>query len=153
MRRVGNMNQHVKISFKIEQDDSGYPPDSCERVWAKSLGNGNYEIDNIPFFVYGISAGDEVSALDVDGDMTFSKLELRSTNSTFRLIPKRGRDIQQIRNEISDFGCQTEFNTRLNLIAVEIPGDISIQPFISYIVAAKFRDELDYEEGALRHTL
>ena len=147
------MNEHVKILFNIEHNEDGYPPDSCERLWAKPLVNGNYEIDNIPFFVYDISAGDEVSAQMIDGELTFGVRVVKSTNSTFRLIAKQNDNSSKIRDIIQGFDCRSEFNARVNLIAVEVPGSVSIKPFIDYIVAARARGELDYEEGALRHSL
>jgi hypothetical protein len=147
------MNQRVKISFTLVQDEDGYPPDSCERVYAKTLANGNYEIDNIPFFIYGISCGDEISAQLVDDQLAFEQLVVRSGNSTFRLISKRKEDSPKIREIVRELGCPSEMNARLNLIAVEVPSSVSIQPFIDYIVTAKAHEELDYEEGALRHAL
>jgi len=41
---------HVRITFKLQPDEDGYPPSDYERLWAVPLSNGRYQIDNIPFF-------------------------------------------------------------------------------------------------------
>lgn len=58
----------------------------------------------------------------------------------------------QIRGDLGLLGCSVEFHKNVALLAVEIPGAVSIEPFLDYVMAAQERDELDIEEGALRHT-
>ncbi len=147
------MNDHVKIIFNTVQIAEGYPPDAYEGIWAKLMANGNYEIDNIPFFIYNISAGDEVSANEVDGELFFSELVSKSGNSTFRVISVDKDKSSYLRDKIKEFDCITEYNGRLNLIAVEVPESVNIKPFLDFIMKAKSKNELDYDEGALRHVI
>lgn len=53
---------YKKILFELEQGADGYPPDRWESVWAYAIEPGLYRVDNIPFYIKGISSDDVVSA-------------------------------------------------------------------------------------------
>ena len=48
------MDEPAKIAFDTET--------IVETLWARQIGPERYRIDNIPFFVYGVSLGDVVEA-------------------------------------------------------------------------------------------
>ena len=147
------MTSHQRIVFRLERDEDGYPPSDYERLWAKPLPGGHYLIDNIPFFVMGISTGDEVSVRAEDGELIFDRLIEPSGTSTFRLIPADPSVSEKLRADIKALGCGVECNQHLGLIAAEVPASIPIQPFLEYIVEGQERGIIDVEEGALRHEL
>ena len=60
----------IKIRFELQQGENGYPPDRWETVWANEVQPGVYAIDNIPFFVRGISSEDVVEAKDDGGGLS-----------------------------------------------------------------------------------
>jgi hypothetical protein len=62
-------------------------------------------------------------------------------------------DIEPTRAHLRKLGCQSEFNQIVGILAVQVPENVDIQPFLEFIVDGKARDELDYEEAALRHSL
>ncbi|WP_331773678.1 hypothetical protein [Embleya sp. NBC_00888] len=47
---------HVKIHFRLEADEGGWPPANTESLWAVDLGDGTVRLDNIPWFVRGSRA-------------------------------------------------------------------------------------------------
>ncbi|MBB3344743.1 DUF4265 domain-containing protein [Luteimonas sp. RC10] len=147
------MTRHQRIVFRLERDEDGYPPSDYERLWAKPLPGGNYLIDNIPFFVMGISAGDEVSVRNEDGELIFDRLIKRSGASTFRLIPVDPSDSEKFRADFEALGCSVECHRRLGLIAASVPEFAPIQPFLDYLVEGQEKGVFDVEEGALRHEL
>lgn len=147
------MAEHQKIIFELEQDEDGYPPATKEGVWAMPLPNGHFVIDNIPFFASGVSAEDEVEVERVDGELRFNKVLKPSGISTFRLILSDPETNPIVRAELEALGCKSEYNQHIGLIAVEVPASTSIHPFLDYIVEAKEKGLLDFEEGALRHKL
>ena len=55
---------YKKVLFRLQQDADGYPPASVEGLWAKAT-EGGYEVDNIPFYVYGIAPGDIIGTQQV----------------------------------------------------------------------------------------
>lgn len=145
------MIKHQKIVFQLDRDEDGYPPSDYERLWAIPLPNGNYLIDNIPFYVIGISVEDEVLTEVKDGELYFKELIKPSGISTFRLIPSDPSMSGKVRSDVKELGGMSEYSQELGLIAVEIPASISIQPFLDYIMEEQENGVLDFEEGALRH--
>lgn len=149
-----NVGTLVKqVLFNLDQDDSGYPPTSLERLWVSPLEAGNFRVENIPFYVMGISAGDEIKVSEKDGELFFAELLKPSGNSTFRLFATDPKKIESIRDYLTKFGCVPELNQLVGVIAVEVPRNINIKPFIEYIVEAKERGDIDIEEGVLHHNI
>lgn len=147
------MTQPVKIQFDLEQDEDGYPPFRSERLWAMPLPDGTYSIDSIPFFVMGISAEDVVEALDVDGMLRFQRLVRASGISTFRIAPNATEDLESVRADVIRLGGRCESSEQLRILAVEIAEAADILPFLDYLLDEKEKGGIDFEEGALRHSL
>ena len=145
------MAKHQKIVFQLKRDEDGFPPSDYERLWATPLSNGNYVIDNIPFFVMGISSEDEVSVRQDGNELFFKELVEPSGISTFRLVPSDQSMIAKVREDVKALGGRSEYNQHVGLIAVEIPAEQSIDKFLNYIVDEQKQGRLDFQEGALRH--
>lgn len=66
---MGSMNtdEMVKVVFKLEKDEDDYPPADYESVWALPVGEGLFQIDNIPFFATEIALGDVRRILEERG--------------------------------------------------------------------------------------
>jgi hypothetical protein len=142
---------HVKVGFYLEQDEDGWPPVTRENIWAVDLGSGQYRIDNIPFYVRGVSDGDVVAAEpEDDGRLSFSKLVEASSNSTFRLIVFNKDETPEVRKMFLDLGCPSEL-VRDGFISLHIPGSIAIRPIAILIEQGEEDGRWDFEEGALRH--
>jgi hypothetical protein len=142
---------HVKIGFYLEQDEDGWPPTTRENMWAVDLGDGRYRIDNIPFYVLGISDGDLVSATtEEDGRLVFSELIEASPNSTFRLIVLNKDETSEVRTMFRDLGCPSELVSH-GFIALHIPGSVTMKPIATLIEQGDEDGRWEFEEGALRH--
>ena len=58
-----------------------------ESMWAESLGNDIYRLENVPFFSYSLNFKDEVQAIpDQDGILQIRRVVRRSGNRTIRII-------------------------------------------------------------------
>jgi hypothetical protein len=135
----------------LDQDEHGYPPAETEILWAKPSDGCRFLIDNIPFFVMGISTGDEVVVKELENKLYFLTLATASGNSTFRLVLSDPTTSEKVRTRLALLGCPSEYNERLALVAVEVPTEVNIDPFLKYVIEAQQKGELDIEEGALRH--
>src|SRR3546814_9863854 len=101
-------SSHVKIRFPLEQDESGYPPETSETMWAVPLGNGRYRLDNIPFYAKLVSDGDVVAASIIDGDLTFEEILEASGRSE-----EHTSELQSLmRNSYAVFCLKKKKNTR-----------------------------------------
>src|SRR3546814_8684223 len=99
-------SSHVKIRFPLEQDESGYPPETSETMWAVPLGNGRYRLDNIPFYAKLVSDGDVVAASIIDGDLTLEEILEASGNCTIRVITLDDSDGSEVRKVLEGIGCK-----------------------------------------------
>ena len=144
-------SNHVKIGFYVEQDEDGWPPVTRENLWAVDLGEGRYRIDNIPFYVLGISDGDLVSAVtEEDGRLVFSELVEASSNSTFRLIVSNEEETSVVRRMFLDLGCPSELVGH-RFISLHIPESVTMKPIATLIEQGERDGRWEFEEGALRH--
>ncbi|MFC9157849.1 DUF4265 domain-containing protein [Streptomyces bauhiniae] len=64
---TGISENYVKVHFRLEVDEDGWPPASVESLWAVDLGDGTVRLDNTPWFVRGVASGD-IIRVDADHD-------------------------------------------------------------------------------------
>jgi Domain of unknown function (DUF4265) len=115
------------------------------------LGQGRYRIDNIPFYVLGISDGDLIAAVtEEDGRLVFSELVEASSNSTFRLIVSDEEKTSEVRTMFRDRGCPSELVSH-GLISLHIPQSVAMRPIAALIEQGEKDGRWGFEEGALRH--
>jgi hypothetical protein len=140
-----------KVSFKLEQDENGYPPDKWETLWADEIEPGLYCVDNIPFYVYGISSGDLISAEDDGDQLVFGKLVRPSSNTVFRLYVAEAAEMQAIRESLRALGCESELSNLPKLVAVEVPGDVDFGLVADFLEKGEESGRWEYDEGVFRH--
>jgi hypothetical protein len=145
--------RYVKIVFPLPKEADGYPHDAAETLWAWEKAPGLYSIDNIPIFVKGISCGDVVSATGDGEVLDFAALVESSDNSVFRVYVFDETKVRTVREELLSLGCESELSHVPNLIAVEVPADVAIGPFLTHLMQGSSDKRWDYQEGSLRHSL
>lgn len=143
--------KQIKIVFELEQDENGFPPDKWETLWAVEDGTGLYVIDNIPFFVKGVSSGDLVSAKKDGDELIFVKVVKPSTNSVFRVYVRDVETVPQVREQFRSLGCESEVAHIPKLVAIELPGDRSFNPVANLLAEGEENGRWGYDEGVLRH--
>lgn len=149
----------VHIVFPLKKDENDYPPARSERLWAKKVDDNLFEIDNTPFFVTGLACGDKVSTEEKDGVLYYQDTKEYSGNSTLRVVAHEleGREteelIKELREELEKLGCDTELSHIPNLIAVNVPKDISLKKIINYLAEGEKEGRWGYEEACLGQEL
>jgi Domain of unknown function (DUF4265) len=145
------MGSPIKINFKLEPDDDGYPPVAVESLWANPVGNA-FEIDSIPFFTSDATVGDVVYALaDQNGAFWYDSMAKESNNSLIRLAFLKPEFTPNVAEKLRLFGCSTEGLQAYKMIAVNIPNDADIRVVQEYLELQSSAGLLDYEEAILRH--
>ena len=66
--------QYHKIIFELKPDEDNYPPVTAESLWGILREPNSYEIDNAPYYAYGISKGDYVSTINKNSKLVASKV-------------------------------------------------------------------------------
>ena len=120
----------VKITFKTSD---GF----VETLWAQSLGNAQYKVDNSPFFVYRISWNDIVEGEKApDGSINFVRVLKKSGNRTLRVIFEafeiESDAAQPILQKIKDLNCSYE-GFAPSLISINIPSQENLANLTDYL--------------------
>lgn len=142
-------DQYVKVLFELEQDEDGYPPAAAETLWAVRVGDGLFQIDNIPFFVHDIAVNDIVSATPEEGVFRYKEVVQPSGHGTIRLIVSEKSDVQAVRDLFRQLGCSSELSHLPHLIAVDVPPSVSLQELKKVLDAGQEQDRWGYEEACL----
>jgi len=157
MLNSSKMNERVHVIFPLAPDADGYPPASSERMWAKQISSDTFEIDNIPFFVVGISSGDKIIAKPHDDALFYESIKELSGNSTLRVsvsLDGGVESISVIKDELvaglKHMGCDVEVSHIPNLVAVNVPPAVSLHRIIQFLKQGSTDNKWDYEEASLR---
>jgi hypothetical protein len=141
----------VKILFRLSQDDDGYPPIAAESVWAGVTPENRFVLDNIPFFTREATFEDVVSAdEDNEGNLWFSEIRVRSENSLLRVVLFETDRLNELRQQLVDLGCATEWSGAQNLLAINVPGTVALASIQTHLHEKSLLGWLDYEEPILR---
>jgi len=143
-------DDYVKVLFKLEKEDEDHPPVDYERLWARPLGEGLFALDNIPFFVRGISAGDVVAAQQGAGEVVFSELVRESGSSTLRVIVFDETRVEDVRRRLQEFGCSTELNVS-KMLGVDVPPQVDLHAVRAWLMEEQSAGALEFEDASIRH--
>jgi hypothetical protein len=116
--------QFVKVQFY--NPDVGY-----ENLWASPLTNKRYRIESIPFFVYGVSLLDIVTAsADEQGVLHFGRLLESSGNRTLRArsddFAKKPSRRRKVIADLRLLGSDVE-QLRSRLLGINVPPTVDLQ--------------------------
>lgn len=145
------MTDHVKVHFRLEQDEDGYPPVSVESLWAVPTDRPHeYVLDNIPFFASQATIDDVVQAKEEEGVLWFDRVVKPSGNSLLRLAFFRPDKIQEVREALKQLGCSSEWDSNHAIVAVNIPASATLESIQALLAEQAQAGYFDYEEPILR---
>ncbi len=113
-----------------------------ETLWATHLGDDKYKLENSPFYAYGVSWEDVVSApfSSEEGHPTFERIVSKSGNRTVRVIFETpfqtGNESDQLLQGLVALGCSYE-GANPNYVSVNIPPGIELDVVRNYLVEHK----------------
>ncbi|MEQ1616561.1 MAG: DUF4265 domain-containing protein [Hyphomicrobiaceae bacterium] len=120
----------VKIRFRIDKDEDGFPPIDIEPLSADRLPNGHFQICSSPFFVRGIAYGDIVSAVATGDPGWFDFIDVTAQSGRLALCVIVFKDVVTIRRSLlaslrqSSFYFEDQALSGLLLIAISgFPGN------------------------------
>jgi Domain of unknown function (DUF4265) len=123
-----NARKLVKIQF--------YDPDvGYENLWAARLKEKHFRIESIPFFVYGVSLGDIVTAMpDNEGRLQFGKVVQPSGHKTLRArgLMKNAERRKKVIAHLRKLGSDVEV-LRSRLLAIDVPSDVSLEAITDFL--------------------
>lgn len=138
-----------KIIFEYYNANNEY---ELESAWAARIG-ANYKLDNILFYAPEYSLGDIVSVEDRNAELYVTGLVKESGHSTVRILFQQKDDVQLIRDQLKEMGCESEISNIPILISVDIPPEVDyfkdIKPFLNKGI---LNGKWGYEESCLAHS-
>jgi Domain of unknown function (DUF4265) len=130
------MKPNAKVLFRVPDEEGGA---EVETLWATHLGSDNYRLDNSPFYAYGVSWEDVVTAPfnPEEGFPTFERVVSKSGNRTIRVIfqtpIETGNESEQLLHGLIALGCDYEGANR-KYISVNIPPGIDLDAVRKYLI-------------------
>ena len=146
---MSELSNKYKILFRLEQDEDGYPPADWESLWVTQHGQDTFIIDNIPFYICGISVGDLVKVRDVQGELHFEEVVHYSGHGTVRIIIYDTSEVQAVREELKQLGCLSELSHVPGLIAIDLPPEAALNKLCKFLESGEELGRFDYEEAAV----
>jgi len=142
----------AKVQFSIRQDEDGYPPISAETLWARRTKDGYYELDNSPFYAFGVSWKDVVDVEEMpDATLQFKRVVKQSGHSTIRVVTLKKGELEPIKRKLEELGCSWEGGDVPSLISVDIPPHIDLERVRSLLQEGSNKGHFDYEESSVQH--
>jgi hypothetical protein len=126
----------AKVLFRVPDDDGG---STVETLWAVPLGNDQYQLDNSPFYAYGVSWQDTVYApIDSQEKLpSFQSVIEKSGNRTVRVIfdppVSPGNTSDHVLQGLVALGCSYE-GANPKYISVNVPPAVELQQVRSYLI-------------------
>lgn len=140
--------QRVKVLFRIDRDEDGYPPVEVESLWG-ALRDEGVEIDNVPFYARGVALGDIVKVgRSKDGALEFESVLRRGGHSTYRLLLLREDPEEPLRvmSELVAMGLRVEQDVAC-LLAVDVPPAVSLDDVRDFLLEGIDSGRWEVEEA------
>ena len=133
------------IHARLEAADA---PKRFEQLFARRLGDAEFEIDCIPFFLYGLALGDVVeTAPSVDMTYVVAGVKRASGRSVFRVwFGTSPRSRESVAEELRSLGALLEWSS-VNLLAVDAADPDTEGRLLTFLTKRQTAEELLFESG------
>ncbi|MET9604813.1 DUF4265 domain-containing protein [Streptomyces sp. NPDC006512] len=145
---------HVKVRFRMDIDEDGWPPASVESLWAVDLGDGTVRLDNTPWFVRGVASGDIVKVeSDGDGVLWAGETVRPSQNCTIRLIVLKDDGSAAARQSVLEvfhrLGTTGEGIEQFRMVALDVPPEADLPRIRALLEDGEAKEWWHWEEGCV----
>ncbi|MFF7772495.1 DUF4265 domain-containing protein [Streptomyces massasporeus] len=145
---------HVKVHFRMEVDEEGWPPAGVESLWAVDLGDGTVRLDNTPWFVRGV-ASDDIIRVEVDdeGIRWAGETVRASENCTIRLIVLKDGGTAAARQSVLEIfhslGTTGEGIEKYRMVALDVPPTANLPKIRQLLEHGDAKGWWHWEEGCV----
>lgn len=124
-------------------------------MWALPVNSHHYRLENIPFYLYGVSYLDIVSTKRIESNNVFDGVIERGGHSTYRIFLVGEQEPERFTENWSTLrvlGCFYERATDY-LVAVDVPPESDIYQVYAALEQGEKLGVWDFEEGYCGHPL
>jgi hypothetical protein len=144
------VNELKKLTFHLEP--GMWHGSAAETVWVEPVGDNHYRLENSPFYAFGISYQDVVSAKSEGGLLVFDSVVSRGGHSTYRVIRQDSAAFEEFWLPLQELGCTYEEGPN-NLIAVDVPPSADIYQAYALLSRGEEAGAWTFQEGHCGHAL
>jgi hypothetical protein len=145
------MQGFAKIVFHLKTDADGYPPVAFESLWGAPIDENSCVIDNVPYYICGVSKGDTVATDEIGGELVASGVVARGGHSTLRVFAEEAQARRAIIESLKQLGARCSVTEGLSLFAVDIAADVDFQQIDTFLSAQCDGEHVAYEDACLQH--
>ncbi|WP_200626167.1 DUF4265 domain-containing protein [Pseudomonas sp. LAM2023] len=145
------MDVYEKIIFNLVPDEDGYPSVSTEAIWGIRVGLGEYRIDNVPGYIYGVSKGDVVKTEKIDGESVATSVLRQGGHTTLRVFAEDKELKAKVVKEIEALGGRCSVSSAFSLFSVDLPPEVNFQAVDAYLEGLVESGAIAYEDACLQH--
>lgn len=151
MTKGPNFIERQKVIFELEESD--WHNHATESLWSLPRGPKVFQLDNIPFYVYGIALGDIVKVTGGNGNYSFDHVVTRSGHSTYRVFVEESAEraiVEAMILGLVKLGCEIE-RADDYFIAIDVPPDVDVFAVYTLLEDGEDAQVWDFEEGFCGH--
>lgn len=143
------MTDQHKVIFQLE--DGHWSGMGSESLWASNLTEKTFQLDNIPFFIKGVSQEDIISVRVRSHGLHYSHVVKSLGNSTYRLLFPSAEDFHAFPTKhwkkFDSLGCSFEGFEPLKLIAINVDKKSDAHAVYKILEVGENSGLWDFEEG------
>jgi hypothetical protein len=156
MHEDRRVNQHYKKVI-VPTNPSDWHGMEAERLWACEVAPGEYRVENVPMYAYGISWGDTISATDLaSGDAQFSSVTREGGHSTYRVLLRKGKTVEDFAARwvaLEKLGCSYESSKEPeDTFAIDVPPDVDVDAVFALLDQGEVEGTWYMDEGNFEHS-
>jgi hypothetical protein len=141
-----------QVVFELPQVSATWPPFTTERVWAKTTATPDHlEVQNIPFFVLGVSLGDVIRTKpdQQNRQLVFDGLVRHCGHSTIRILlrDKSPENRHSVLEMLRAAGCTWEFTNIDFHFAADVPEDVDYRSLRQTLIDLISAGSIEVEEA------
>ena len=130
---------------------------ALETLWAQEKDSGTYALRNIPFYAFGLSLDDVVSARAIGNQLIIQDVVARGGHSTYRAYLSKDVALPGVRflkvwSPLEQIGASYEVADG-RLIAIDIPAQADIYAAYKFLEEGETAGVWDFQEGHCGHAL
>ncbi|MFJ8694209.1 DUF4265 domain-containing protein [Streptomyces roseolilacinus] len=151
---TGIRDDHVKVYFRLEVDEDGWPPASVESLWAVDLGDGTVRLDNASWFVRGVACDDIIRVeVDHEGVRWAGEAVRASENCTIRLIVMKDGGSAAARQTVLEafhrLGTTGEGIEQFRMVTLDVPPGADLSRIRKLLEHGEAEGWWHWEEGCV----
>ena len=142
-----------KVTLELEKVD--WHDHAFETMWARPLGGDRFQLQNVPFYAYGIGYDDVVEASHAGDRNLVRTVVERGGHSTYRIFVTNDAALKRFQEfwyPLERCGCSVERATE-RLFGVDVPPDADIYRVYDLLQAGQSASVWDFEEAHVGHRL